>query len=224
MGFLGLPNVELPQLPKAPEMPKETQAGLALATLGPLAAPLMPQAMEAMGQAAANQQNIDLANAANAATQANAREQMQFQERMSSTAHQREVADLKAAGLNPILSVNAGSSTPSGAMGNASAPETKNILSGFAANATQMAKMALDFNMQQNQIGLMKAQTKKTNMETNVLSKDAPKAELTNDIYDIFRPFIKKLKGKAQTGAAKEQPFEVKGYDPKTKKFELTKP
>lgn len=73
----------------------------------------------------------------NAISQANAREQMDFQREqnaiamlfnateaqksrdwqgfMSNTAHQREVADLIAAGLNPVLSANNGSSTPSGA-------------------------------------------------------------------------------------------------------------
>jgi len=94
----------------------------------------------------------------NEANAAQAQKQMDFQATQSGTAYQRATADMKAAGLNPMLAYSqGGASTPGGAM----ATMQNSAASGVAAASSyyQQANARSDTELKTAQAKLTEAQT-----------------------------------------------------------------
>lgn len=157
-----------------------------------------------LGQREANQTNRDIANQTTAVNIDEARKNREFQERMSNTAHQRQVADLEAAGLNPILAAQSGAGTPSGGAAQAAQATVENELEGAAASARDAIRVGLAIKKQKQEISNMKAAKEQIKSQTHLNSVEANLRQSDQQQRDfkeiIFRNMNQLMRG-ADTSA-----------------------
>lgn len=162
---------------------------------------------ESKGQREANEMNMQIA-----------REQMAFQERMANTSWQRGVADMRAAGINPMLAVSkGGASAPIG-----STATMQNERAGIARGVSQAASTAAGAMNSYLTLKQMEAEARRLGAEATIAENKVPKSNVQALPWSALDKGIKKVTDyvgnifSAKSGFAKVSSSKDKFSDPVT--------
>lgn len=121
---------------------------------------------------------------ANEFTASQAQLQREWEERMSNTAFQRQVADMQAAGINPALAMSGsmGASTPSGASANSVSP------SGMASMSELMELFLMPLKAKS-----MKAEIANINAKTDKERQDIEESKARTENYKLVNQYYPQI-------------------------------
>lgn len=147
---------------------------------------LIGGAISGLGSIGSSLFNMSSTEKTNEANAKQAQMNRDFQERMSNTAYQRGMSDMRAAGLNPILAYQkGGASSPSGAQAALTAPKIEGNPVGEAVNTglavrranQEVANMALQGENIKTDTALKEAHAAKTMTEDKIRGQELTSAE-----------------------------------------------